>query len=243
MVASVQEMPRYGGTLAGKVISHVIIDPGSMQSLLDMDFALDNGIPYREGSTMMIGLANGSVEVPVGETHGGLPLNITGILVTMDFPIIRTNGAYSLLLGANWLRRVQATADYVTGEYSMETPSRRVFIRNTPLGCEVLRTEWKMDQENRPPVEDVGDDVSSDSETNSSSDSDASSISSSSSDHSVPDEADGRDVLEEIVNVAADANPQEERDRDGWRTAEFVEFFNSRTQNTSYMATSAEMTP
>ena len=243
MVAFAQEMPRYGGTLAGKVISHVIIDPGSTQSLLDMDFALDNGIPYREGSTMMIGLANGSVEVPVGETHGGLPLNIAGILVTMDFPIIRTNGAYSLLLGANWLRRVQATTDYVTGEYSVETPSRRVFIRNTPLGCEVLRTEWKMDQENRPPVEDVGDDVSSDSETNSrSSDSDASSISSISSDHSVPDEMDGRDVLEEIVNVAADANPQEERNRDGWRTAEFIEFFNSRTQNTSYMATSAEMT-
>ena len=71
---------------------------------------------------MMIGLANGSVEVPVGETHGGLPLNIAGILVTMDFPIIHTNGAYSLLLGANWLRRVQATADYITGEYSIETP-------------------------------------------------------------------------------------------------------------------------
>ena len=101
MVASVQEMPRYGSTLAGKIISHVIIDPRLTQSLLDMDFALDNGIPYREGSTMMIGLINGSVEVPVGETHGGLPLNIAGILVTMDFPIIRTNGAYSMLLRAN----------------------------------------------------------------------------------------------------------------------------------------------
>ena len=100
-----------------------------------------------------------------------------------------------------------------------------------------------MDQENRPLVEDVGDDVSTDSETNSSSDSNESSISSSSSDHSVPDEVEGRDVLEEIVNVVAAANPQEERDRDRWRTAEFVEFFNSRTQNTSYMATSAEMTP
>ena len=29
MVASVQEMPRYQGTIAGKVLSHVIIDPGS----------------------------------------------------------------------------------------------------------------------------------------------------------------------------------------------------------------------
>ena len=125
----------------------------------------------------------------------------------------------------------------------METPSRWVFIRNTPLGCEVLRTEWKMDQENRPPIEDVGDDVSTDSETNFSNDSDTSFISSSSSDHSVPDEVEGRNALEEIVNVVADANPQEERDRDGWRTAEFIEIFNSRTQNTSYMAISVEMTP
>ena len=123
MVTSVQEMPRYRGTLAGKVISHVMIDPGSTQSLLDMHFALGNGILYREYSTMMIGLANGSVEVPVGETHGGLPLKIAGILVTMDFPFIHTNAAYSLLLGANWLRRIQATTDYVTGEYNMETPS------------------------------------------------------------------------------------------------------------------------
>ena len=97
---------------------------------------------------MMIGLANGTVEVPVGETHGGLTLNIAGVSVTMDFPIIRANGAYSLLLGANWLRRVRATADYVTGEYSLETPSRQVFLKNTPLGCEVLRTEWKMEKKN-----------------------------------------------------------------------------------------------
>ena len=102
MVGSVQEMPRYGGTPASKVISHVIIDPMPTQSLLDMDFALDdNGIPYRESSTMMIGIANGSIEVLVGKTHGIVPLDITGVLVTMDFPIIYTNKAYSLLLGAN----------------------------------------------------------------------------------------------------------------------------------------------
>ena len=87
-----------------------------------------------------------------------------------------------------------------------------------------------MDQENRPPVEDVGHDVAIDSETNSRNDSDASSISTSSSDHSEYDKVEGRDVLEEIVNVASDANTHEERDRDGWRTAEFIEFFNNRTQ-------------
>lgn len=46
----------------------------------------------------MIGLANGFVEVPVGETQGGQPPNMAGILVSMKFPIIRINGAYYLLL-------------------------------------------------------------------------------------------------------------------------------------------------
>ena len=143
----------------------------------------------------------------LGETHGGLSLNIAGILMTIDFPIIRTGGAYSLLSGANWLRRVQATTDYVTGEYNKKTPSRQVFIKNTPLGCEVLCTEWKMDKENSLPVEDVRDNVSVDSETDSSDDSDESSISSTSSDHSEHDKVEVRDVLEKIVNVATDANP------------------------------------
>lgn len=43
MVASIQEMPQYGSTIVGNVISHIIIDPRSTKSLLDMAMALDNG--------------------------------------------------------------------------------------------------------------------------------------------------------------------------------------------------------
>ena len=92
-------------------------------------------------------------------------------------------------------------------------------------------------------MEDGSDDVSTNLGTDCSDDSGESSISSSSSDHSEHDKVEGRDVLEKIVNVASDAKPQEEHDRDGLRTAEFIEFFNSTTQNTSYMATSEEMIP
>ena len=37
-------------------------------------------------------------------------------------------------------------------------------IRNIPLGCEAVPPEWKMEQENCPPVEDIGDNASTDSE-------------------------------------------------------------------------------
>lgn len=53
----------------------------------------------------------------------------------------------------------------------------------------------------------------------------------------------GFGVPEEIINEATDANPWEEHDRDGWMTMEFMELFCSRIQNTSYTATSIEMTP
>ena len=69
----------------GKVILHIFIDPRSTQSLLDMDFALDSWIPYCKGSKIMIGLTTELVEALVGETHGGPPLNIARVLVTMGF--------------------------------------------------------------------------------------------------------------------------------------------------------------
>ena len=50
-----------------------------------MDFALDSWIPYCKGSEIMIGLTTELVEALVGETHGGPPLNIARVLVTMGF--------------------------------------------------------------------------------------------------------------------------------------------------------------
>ena len=123
-----------------------------MQSLLDMDFALDNRIPYQQGSIMMIGLANGSVEVLVGETYRGLPN------YGLSYHLHQW-GVFSTLRSQLAQMRIQATSEYITGEYSMETPSLWVFIRNTPLGCKVLCTEWRIDQEERPLVKYIGDNV------------------------------------------------------------------------------------
>lgn len=68
------------------------------------------------------------------------------------------------------------------------------------------------------------------------------SISSGSIGHSKEDKVEVCDVLEEIVSEASNANPWEEHDRNGWRTFDFIGFSNSWTQNTSYIATSIEMT-
>ena len=57
-----------GGTLEGHLLTNVIIDPGSSQSLLDVSFADKYGISYQDGSDLTIELANGAVEKPVGQT-------------------------------------------------------------------------------------------------------------------------------------------------------------------------------
>ena len=43
--------------------------------------------------------------------------------------------------------------------------------------------------------------------------------------------------------MPTDAKPQEERNRDRWRTAEYIECFNRKIQNTSYIATFVKMDP
>lgn len=84
-----------------------------------------------------------------------------------------------------------------------------------------------MEEENRPAVEDTGDNAFTDSEIDSGDDGNESSVSSSSRDHLGHDEVAGHGVSEVFINEASDANSREERDRDGWRTAEFIKLFNS----------------
>ena len=98
-----------------------------------------------------------------------------------------------------------------------------------------------MEQENRTPVEDTGDNACIVSEMDSSDDGNESSVSRSSGDYSGHDEVVGHGILEVFINEASNANTRQEHDRDGWRTAEFIKLFNSRAQNTNYRVTSSEM--
>lgn len=93
----------------------------------------------------------------------------------------------------------------------------------------------------KPPVENVGDNISKNSEIYPSDDSHGSSTSISSKYHSEQDKVEARDVLEE-TSTRRQMRTREERDKDGRRTAEFIEFSNSRTQNARYLATSTEKT-
>ena len=136
-----QLLPQFGGYLNGEHVSHVIIDPGSTYSLLDQEFADAHDIPYVKGSSMSIRLANGAVEVPIGETHTDLLFEVAGVIASMRFPVVNARGTYSLLLGNNWLRRVGVTADYVRDEYCITTRQKHIYLKNTPLGCTVERQE------------------------------------------------------------------------------------------------------
>ena len=141
-LAVTENRPQFGGYLDGKPIFNVIIDPGSTRSLLAQDFADQSRISYWRGVNFSIRLANGAVEKPVGMTDE-ISVDIAGVVVKLKFPVINARGIYSLLLGSNWLQRVHATADYVRKEYRIESARRRIFLKNSPQGCMIVRTEWK----------------------------------------------------------------------------------------------------
>ena len=68
----------------------------------------------RKGSRIRIELANGQIEIPVGELLEPQRIEIAGISATLDLPVVRSRGVYDLLLGRNWLRVLGGSGDYGT---------------------------------------------------------------------------------------------------------------------------------
>ena len=89
---------------------------------------------------MRIELANGTIETPVGETVGQESIELGGVLVNMRLPIVKSHGAYGILLGRDWLRRVSATADYRNMVYRIKADGKRATIKQNRGSCEVLST-------------------------------------------------------------------------------------------------------
>ena len=80
-----------------------VIDPGSTRTLVSEEFVNKHSIPMLMGSHIRIELANGQIEIPIGELLEPQRIKIAGISTTLDLPIVRSRGVYDLLLGRNWL--------------------------------------------------------------------------------------------------------------------------------------------
>ena len=85
-------------------LKKALIDPGSMRTLVSEEFVNKHSIPMQMRSHIRIELANGQIEVPVGELLEPQRIEIAGILATLDLPVVQSRGVYDLLLGRNWLR-------------------------------------------------------------------------------------------------------------------------------------------
>ena len=77
-----------GGYLGPHRLKKALIDPGSMRMLVSEEFVNRHLIPMQMGSHIRIELANGQIEVPVGELLEPQRIEIVGISMTLDLPVV-----------------------------------------------------------------------------------------------------------------------------------------------------------
>ena len=98
------ETARIGGYLDPFRLKKALADPGSTRTLVSEEFVNKHSIPMQTGSYIRIKLANGQIEVPIGELIEPQRIEIAGISTTLNMPVVQSRGVYDLLLGRNWLR-------------------------------------------------------------------------------------------------------------------------------------------
>ena len=131
-----------GGYLGPYRLKKALIDPGSTRTLVSEEFVNRHSIPMQKGSRIRIELANGQIEIPVGELLELQKIEIAGISATLDLPVVRSRGVYDLLLGRNWLRVLGGSGDYgARTTYRISGNGRTVVLRNTRDGCIPVQIE------------------------------------------------------------------------------------------------------
>ena len=99
----VLETVQVGGYLGPFRLKKALVNPRSTRTLVSEDFVNKYSIPMRIGSCIRIELANGQIEIPVGELIKLQKIDIARIVTTLNLPLVQSRGAYDLLLGKNWL--------------------------------------------------------------------------------------------------------------------------------------------
>ena len=106
------------------------------------EFVNKHSIPMQMGSHIRIELANGQIEILVGELCEPQRIEIAGISTTLDLPIVQSRGVYDLLLGRNWLRILKGSGDYgARSTYLISGNGRTVVLWNTRDGCILVQIE------------------------------------------------------------------------------------------------------
>ena len=136
------EIVQVGGYLGPFCLKKELIDPKSTRTLVSEDFVNSYLIPMRTSSCIYIELANGQIEIPVGELIEPQKINIAEIVTTLNLPVVQSQRAYDILLGWNWLRAVGGSANYAEHTtYHIYGNGRAVTLWNTNEGCVPMRIQ------------------------------------------------------------------------------------------------------
>ena len=136
------EMGAIGGYLGPYRLKKALIDLGSTRTLVSEEFVNKHSIPMQKVSHIRIELANGQIEIPVGELVESKRIKIAGISATLDLPVVRSRGVYDLLLGRNWLRVLGGSGVYgARTTYRISGNGRIIALRNTRDGCIPVQIE------------------------------------------------------------------------------------------------------
>ena len=131
-----------GGYLGPYRLKKALIDLGSTRTLVSEEFVNKHSMPMHVGPHIRIELANGQIEVLVGELLEPQRIEIAGISATLDLPVVQSRGVYDLLLGRNWLRVLKGSGDYgARTTYRICGNRRTVVLRNTRDGCIPVQIE------------------------------------------------------------------------------------------------------
>ena len=82
------ETTRIGVYLGPFHLKKALIDPGSTRKLVSGEFVNRHSIPMRMGSRIRIELANGQIEIPVGELIEPQRIDIAGIVTTLNLLVV-----------------------------------------------------------------------------------------------------------------------------------------------------------
>ena len=106
----------------------LVIDPGCSSSILDVNKAREAGIGIKKKSKLVIQLANGEFEPPIGETAFKETIDIGGVEVRLRMPVMDSKGSYDILLGRDWLHAVSAVGNYRMNQYVISKDGKEVTL-------------------------------------------------------------------------------------------------------------------
>lgn len=101
----------------GIPVANVILDPGASCSFLDAQIATKIRIPIRDERRVIEGV-NGLKDSTLGVTENPVDVAI-GETASTPLHVVNSRGSYGVSLGRDWLKTVEATADFSQNAYDI----------------------------------------------------------------------------------------------------------------------------